>query len=320
MSNRTPPRPKITRRRWTPEEDAIIRETYASTPAYDIAKRLDRTEDAVWQRAVRVLGLEKRQIPAPWSDAEVEELERRYSTEAPTAIARQLGRTPSSVYQQARYLGLSSRKTLIGRAVNFRYFGEIATAEQAYILGLLAADGNVSDSNRITFGLQVGDAELVQFVRDTLSPRSKLYTVRKRRRNFTSFAVTSAALATDLAQWGIVPRKSYSIMWPIGLGDLQRPFLLGYFDGDGCTYIVKDRYPGWNVCSGSEAFLIDMKEYILRSTGVTLQKIQRRRGTSLYQVSKTGAGAYTLNQWLHQDGLGLARKMTSERIAARYAS
>jgi hypothetical protein len=319
MTDRTAPRPKITRRRWTPEEDVVIRETYASAPAYAIAEQLGRTEDAVWQRAVRVLGLEKRQVPPPWSDAEINELKRRYPAEAPAVIARQLGRSLSAVYQQAIYLGLHSRKALIGLAVNHGYFNEITTTEQAYILGLLAADGNVSDSGRISFGLQLKDIDLVRSVRDILSPRSKLCEANRRRRRFMSFSVTSPALAADLARWGVVPRKSYSIVWPTGLGELQRPFLLGYFDGDGCTYVIKDRYPGWNACSGSETFLIDMKEYILKSTGVTLQKIQRRRNTSLYQVSKTGAGAYTLNQWLHQDGLGLARKMTSERIAARYA-
>ena len=134
--------------------------------------------------------------------------------------------------------------------------------------------------------------------------------------------VTSRQMVSDLARYGIVPRKSRMLMWPPHLGELQRPFLTGYFDGDGSMYLPRDRHgrerPGWTVCSGSERFLVDMKDYIRAVTGVELQKIQHRPGADLWQVSVTGHGAAVLDEFLHRDGVGLERKRFPLRVVARY--
>lgn len=305
------------RRPWTPEEDATVRDLYPAQSAHAIAATLGRTENAVWIRAVRVLGLEKRDVPAPWTEGELDELRRCYPVEPPVEIAKRLGRTASAVYQQAKVLGLDSRKMLIGKAVAHHYFRGIETAEQAYFLGLLASDGNVSDIDVITFGLHRRDEHLVRFMRDKLSPLSTLS--ESSTREFVSFRFTSHPMAVDLARWGVVPRKSRILCWPHDLGALQRPFLLGYFDGDGSAFKANKGRPGWTVCSGSEHFLVDMKAYIHEATGIVLEKIHHRPGTDLYQVATTGRNAWVLDGWLHQDGLGLGRKRPPVSVAARYA-
>lgn len=302
-------------RRWTGREDAVLRATYGTVFAWEIAGRLGRTEDAVWLRA-RTLGLDKRPAVTPWTDREISELKRCCSTDKPAQIAARLGRTPSSIYQQARYLGLVSRKTLAGQSVISDYFDNIDNLEKAYILGLFAADGNVMDNGRITFGLQARDADAVRYMRDRIALDIALHVTS--RRSFVSFSVVSRPLAAGLAQWGVIPRKSRCLSWPAELGDFLRPFLLGYFDGDGSIHAVRNRYPGWSICSGSEQFLIDAKEYIRFSTGVLLEKIQHRRNSDLYQVMTTGSGAYLVNEWLHQENLGFARKRFPDHIAERY--
>lgn len=312
---------RIQRRRWTEGEDEAIRRLYATTDARVIGEQLGRTEDAVWIRATRVLGLEKRDEVAAWTDAELDELRRCYATEAPAKLAARLGRTPSSVYQQARVLGLLSRKRLITEAAVHDYFHEVTTAEQAYVLGVLAADGCVSSEHpRIVFGQQAKDAGLVEFVRDRLNPGANLSIAS--RDGFAVLQVTSRQMVLDLAKHGIVPRKSRILGWPSHLDSLQRPFLLGYFDGDGSMYTPKDRRggfrAGWTVCSGSEQFLIEMRDFIYAAVGIQLQEIQHRRGADLWQVASTGRNAYLLDEWLHQDGLGLARKRLPEHVSARY--
>jgi len=309
----------ITRRRWTAEEDALVRELYPTHPAYEVAARLGRTTDAVWIRAVKVLRIEKRDVPDPWSADELADLRRSYATEPAPVIAARLGRTASAVSQQAAVLGLGGWKVLIGQAVAHGYFDVIDSAEKAYILGLLAADGNVSDADRITLGLQAKDEHLVRAVRAVLSPQSRLAVSAN---GFVAFNFTSHPMAAALARWGIVPRKSRMIVWHAGLGELQRPFLLGYFDGDGSLFVTRNgrgsEYPGWTVCSGSEQFLVDMKAYIHQATGIVLEKIHQRPRTNLYQVATTGRGAYVVDVWLHQDGLGLERKRPPARVIARY--
>jgi hypothetical protein len=286
--------------------------------AHEIANRLGRTEDAVWLRALR-LGLDKREETRPWTEGELDDLRANYAVEPPARLAERLGRTASAVYQQARCLDLASGKTAIVLSTNHDYFHAVYGAEQAYILGLLAADGNVADAQpRIAFGLQAKDADLVGFVRDRLCPKAHLS--RSSRDGFVSLQVTSRNMVGDLSRFGVVPRKSRILGWPAQLGHLLRPFLLGYFDGDGTAYLVRDKYPGWSVCSGSEAFLVDLKKYVQVEVGLTMEKIHHRPNSSLYQVATTGRGAFLLDEWLHQHGLGLARKRFPERVLIRYRS
>lgn len=307
-----------TRRRWTAEDDALIRELYPTHPAYEVAARLGRSTDAVWKR-VPVLGLEKRHVPDPWTEDELADLRRSYATQSAPVIAARLGRTASAVRQQAAVLGLNGWKVRIGLAVAHHYFDVIDSAEKAYILGLLAADGNVSDVDRIQLGLQAKDEHLVRTVRGVLSPRSKLAVSAN---GFVAFNFTSHPMAAALARWSIVPRKSRIIAWPARLGGLQRPFLLGYFDGDGSSFTTRNgrgsEYPGWTVCSGSQQFLVDMKAYIHQATGIVLEKIHHRPRSNMYQVATTGRGAYVVDVWLHQYGFGLERKRPPARVIARY--
>lgn len=311
---------RITRRRWTAAEDDVIRERYEQIPAAELGALIDRTEDAVWLRAPK-LGLEKRQEEArPWTGAELDEVRSCYSVERPADIARRLGRTTSAVSQQAKCLGVVSARRLIILATVHDYFADVTTAEQGYILGLLAADGCVSAKHpRIVFGQQSKDAELVAFIRDRLNPKANLH---RRPSGYEVLQVTSAPTVADLSRFGIVPRKSRILAWPDHLGDLLRPFLLGYFDGDGSMYLPRDRHdrerPGWTACSGTEQFLIAMKDYIRLTAGVELQKIQHRKDSDLWQVAVTGRGAMIIGEWLHQDGLGLARKRFPERVLSRY--
>ena len=314
---------RITRRRWTDTEDATLRALYGALPAAEVGRHINRTEDAVWIR-VRKLGLDKRGEVAPWSEPELADLELSYATEKPERIAARLGRTPSAVYQQARCMGLASRKYVIVNATVHDYFSTVTTAEKAYILGLLAADGNVAtDHPRIIFGLNVKDSHLVEFVRDRLNPEAIISEATRRRRRFAVIQITSRQMVADVARYGIVPRKSRILEWPTLPESLLRPFLSGYFDGDGWVHEVRKgsrRYPGWGVCSGSEAFLLAMKGYVFESTGLMLPGIRHRPRSSLYQVETTGEKAYLINEWLHQQGLGLERKRYAAALIARYLS
>jgi hypothetical protein len=294
-------------RRWTAAEDARIREMYDWMPGADLARALGRSKGALYQHAGR-LGLHK-----PGS-------ERARGNAALDAMRQQapaLRDTPGIRWAGAPTM---ARKTFIVMSTVHDYFREVTTADQAYILGLLAADGCIgSEHPRVTLGLQAKDASAVEFVRDRLNPEANLCPVADGR---VVLQVTSQQMVTDLARYGIVPRKTRILVWPSWLGELQRLFLLGYFDGDGSIFLPRDRYgqerPGWTVCSGSEKFLIEMKYFVMASAGVRLQKIQKRRNADLWQVAVTGHGAFVMDEWLHREGLGLARKRPPEDVVGRY--
>lgn len=310
---------RIVRRRWSASEDAILRSEYVTAEAPELAERLDRTAASIHHRA-RTLGLVKRtERHDAWTQAELGTLRAGYATEGTAALAAQLGRSPFSVRQQAAVLGLASARTEAVRSVAHAYFADIRTDEQAYILGLLAADGNVASLKpRVVLGLQAKDAHLVGWVRDRLAPAAGMSV---RPDGYTVLQVTSARMVADLEPHGIVPRKSRTLPWPHHLGALLRPYLLGYFDGDGFAYVARNHgtdRPGWGVCSGSLEFIEDLKAYVEQETGVRLWKIQHRRGADLWQTATTGRNAWIIGEWLRLEGVGLERKRFPAHLTEPY--
>lgn len=202
------------------------------------------------------------------------------------------------------------------------YFDSINVPERAYVLGLYAADGWVIEkSNRVGLELAAHDENLLSFVRDQVAPgasttrRSRVAVVRGEHRRYPSctLAVTSAALAAGLASHGIAPRKSLTLQWPGHLSDeLLRPFLLGYFDGDGCATWSRGgsrpRERRW-VLLGTSAFLCGAVDFIKRATGVQLAEPRAMGNGNVFRIVRGGEGARVIDAWLH-DGLrlGLARK------------
>ncbi len=302
-------------RPWTDTDTTQLRDLSTHMDAPEIAIQLDRTEAAVRQRLI-ALGCGKQQVATARMQAFL-------------GVLREAGRSPSVGFPHADGplpIPLSrpadyplSQKTFITESTMHGYFSVLDTPEQGYILGLLAADGNVSPKHpRFSVGLIAKDMRAVEFARDRLNPAARLSPAADGR---MVLQVTSRQILADLDRVGIVPRKSHILTWPAHLDELQRPFLLGYFDGDGSAYLHRQQErvtPGWNACSGSEQFLIDMREYIWTATGVRLQEIQRRPDTNLWQVSVEGLGAVVLDEWLHQEGIGLARKRFPEHVLARY--
>lgn len=185
---------------------------------------------------------------------------------------------------------------------------------QAYVAGLLAADGNVlKRQQRVSLELGYRDRELVYLVHDQLAPQ---FPVRERTRSngtrTLQLAITSPDLCYDLGQLGITPRKSLTLQWPETLdAQFQRPFLLGYFDGDG--FITWSRtnghlYPRWGLL-GTHEFLSKAMQVIVEATAVRPRAIHSRSTARIHLFHINGCDAWTVDRWLHVDGeLGLARK------------
>lgn len=138
----------------------------------------------------------------------------------------------------------------IKRLTNQDYFEKIDTEEKAYFLGLLAADGcNSEEKNRIYLGLQMQDKYMVKNFAKALGKENLSYKkprkffAKKMKRFINSsgcvfFQIQDKKLSNDLANLGIVSRKSLILKFPTGKqvpDHLIRHFIRGYFDGDGCV-------------------------------------------------------------------------------------
>lgn len=196
------------------------------------------------------------------------------------------------------------------------YFAQIDSPIKAYVLGVLAADGNVLPKHhRITLELSAKDANLLEIIRDELVPSGAITTRQRHGYDYQVLAFVSRQMIGDLEALGVTAAKSRTITWPEKLPSLfAREFILGYFDGDGfITYHERPnrRYPYIGITSGSFNLLMSIVDVIEQYTGVRPGGPWRKSITHTYQIRVSGDKAFIVDEWLHASGLGLRRKRLS---------
>ena len=193
------------------------------------------------------------------------------------------------------------------------YFKEIDASIKAYVLGMLAADGNVLPSHhRITIELSAKDQELLRLIRDELVPGGAITTRCRQGREYQALAFVSRSMIADLETFGVTAAKSCTLAWPDKLPECYaRPFILGLFDGDGFITSYRrgntlEPYVGFT--GGSPQLLRKIVAVIEQQTGVHVAGPWSKGSSRAYTIRVGGRKAYIVDQWLHADGLGLARK------------
>lgn len=149
-------------------------------------------------------------------------------------------------------------------SLNINYFDNIDTINKAYLLGLICADGYITNRNEVGITVHLKDEEMVDFfLRELGSNRPKYYPPSKQA---VTAIVQNVILCDKIQEYGIFPCKSLTI--DIGtviekakLSDKQiKAFLLGYFDGDGSIVVSlgknkKTKLFSWSVTGTMETCL-----------------------------------------------------------------
>ncbi len=110
--------------RWTPEEDALLRQLYGKVPVPQVVRLLGRSRNSIAGRA-GALSLRCRKSPE-WTDAETDFLRRNHGRLTERQIARILGRTYTAVR-------IRSKKLALGRG---RCAGAFMMHEAMVLLGV----------------------------------------------------------------------------------------------------------------------------------------------------------------------------------------
>ena len=144
--------------------------------------------------------------------------------------------------------------------VNNNYFSE-QNNRMAYIMGFLAADGNVSkNGNRIQSQLSLKDKEHLEMIQSEIGG-CEVYEYESNGYKSCGWYCCSSQIKKDLAIYGIIPHKTGTLSIPKVL-DKQywKDFIRGYFDGDGT--ICKDG-TGFRVTitSANKEILEDINSY-----------------------------------------------------------
>lgn len=181
----------------------------------------------------------------------------------------------------------------------------------AYILGLLASDGNVSSKgNQITIQLDSGDIQLLEEIRKEIKLTRPIKTYK--RADYDSFTsklcVFSSTMKKDLAHYNIVPNKTFILMPPELLKkEYQISFIRGYFDGDGS---ITDSC--WSIVGASKPMIEWIRSVLANDYKIYNNSIYTStlpNGTIVYKISYYGEKKKQLFDALYAtDSLKMARK------------
>lgn len=143
-------------------------------------------------------------------------------------------------------------------------FELIKNEEEAYIAGLLFADGYIS-SMQIGLRLKKSDKKLVETVKNYFSSE---ITLQESKLGF-SFTISSENACKNLKRLGKV-KTGNPFHIPLMDKSLVRHFIRGYFDGDGTVFICKNKKNKFfkaNICCVTTNILEDFKS-LLNENGI----------------------------------------------------
>jgi deoxyuridine 5'-triphosphate nucleotidohydrolase len=195
----------------------------------------------------------------------------------------------------------------IYRDVDDYFFERLDTEAKAYLLGWIASDGAIQNS-QISIYVHRKDTHTLARLRDIVSPSLPL---KHKKKDLVGFTLNSTRIVEDVCRWlEIAPGKKDSAVGFPELGDerLRWAFVRGLFDGDGSISSVDaamKRKPkgGWpsprcTITSGSSR---------MREGVATFAKIPCYRGKNVLEWNGTNALDF-LGKLYQSATISLARK------------
>lgn len=254
-----------------------------------------------------------------------EEIRSRYiAGETAQAIADSLGHAQPLVSRIIREAGLTRSLSQIKRvhSLNEHCFDIIDSEWAAYFLGFMYADGNNNQKKgliHITQAEGAGEDVLENFLKFTGSSSGIRYYDNVNPRACRSARVTlcSKHLCSALALHGMVPNKTFKLVFPAITPGLRRHFIRGYLDGDGCVQVTK----GGNMCAvsfvGTEAMCRGMEEVFDDICGEPSCHIRTRhpeRNNNIRSLAlRRRKNAEDVLRWMY-DGATISMKRKREKV------
>jgi intein/homing endonuclease len=229
------------------------------------------------------------------------------------AIPKLLGVSGRSVARVLADFGVNTKRKN-RYTLNEEYFDNIDTPVKSYLLGLMAADGCVTETNYIV--LESIDRELINLFASEIHFSGEIREIdRSPHKPHFRINFSSERLAASLHRWQVVTNRTVSDSYLFPTAEYLKPYILGYFDGDGCAYPNKGRSGGLVCIVGSKNFTEELCEIL--GMGVTIPHIH---GVVYYWriYSKKHIQRF-YDEICHYPGLGLLRKKEKiEQILRSY--
>ncbi len=228
------------------------------------------------------------------------------------ALGIQYGCSKSTIF--TNLVGWQAYKRKSGNyTLNHHYFDVINTAEKAYWLGFIAADGTVQCHDgryNLRLGVKESDGCVIDAFKTAVGyngPNMKDAKTMTDGRVFPAARVkiSSKIFVPALVEKGVVERKTYSLRFPSACisNALVSHFVRGYFDGDGNFWKGSFRFVG---CPD---FMRDLEKIFAHDIGITCL-FKQTKGFAARLHCHSGFKFY---QWLYKDATAY---MPRKKLAA----
>lgn len=172
----------------------------------------------------------------------------------------------------------------IGKNSFNNYFETINSADKAYFLGLIVADGNIYSGNnkkRLQISLTDEDKYILERFNNYAKFNTNLIVSHPEdTKPRQMLAVTSIKIYDDLVKYGIKENKSHKSTHIPNIPKYLIPhFIRGYFDGDGIA--KKEGYIGF---CGSYEIISEIKNELIKECNVKDNKITYNKSNHIYYI------------------------------------
>jgi hypothetical protein len=161
------------------------------------------------------------------------------------------------------------------------FFEKIDNEEKAYFLGFIFADGCVvNDPKRfryqVTLKLHTKDKHILEsFI---TSVKGEMPVWKHGQREMVEIHFSGKKMVNDLINLGATQNKTFTLQYPNINEILEKHFLRGYFDGDGCIRVSEDKRDNTKrgdlrIVSGSLDMLNKINERMNILFGVNINKL-----------------------------------------------
>lgn len=226
-------------------------------------------------------------------------------------IAKEINCSQVSISNILGRAGISTRigKKIIYTDINYNFFKEINSEENAYFLGLLYSDGCVQIKNNayiMSLKLKSNDQIILEKFRNIMSPSSP---IKISEGKYSYFRINQKEICNQLISHGCVPNKSLVLQFPTTIpAELIRHFLRGYSDGDGTIY--KNNFKNkthvnyiWKIVS-TKQFCEKTSEILKRELEINCsQSLSRPKINKITTTLVVGGNLQSMKilDWLYKD-------------------
>lgn len=199
---------------------------------------------------------------------------------------------------------------------NQTYF-QNETENMAWLMGFLAADGCIEKNrNIIKLSLSTVDKEILEKIREELQLESSVKNYQTSQGyNVSKLQWSSEQHKKDLANYGIIPQKTFKLLPPYKLNKkFWKDYIRGFWDGDGSITLLKNNYNSlaWQLISGTKEILEFIVDYFYEEYNIPKVNIHsmNRNGKDLFTILYSTAASREIYKIFYENpnALTLQRK------------